>query len=693
MNGRTLSYLLITAFFVANWGVCSACNQPPVAQIDHDVTPWEIYVTAGTTVVLDGSDSYDPDGYIQWYRWTLYRWNGSYYAFYASIWWDDPVYEYEDTFDEPGSYIVELDVQDDDDAWSYYSDSSDVLAVTVTIDDYDEYLAYGGAGEAEIDYTLEPEDGGFRRAVKLIVKDDGGSTVKTVNLEDDLGSQYTTWDGTDDSDEPVEPGEYTAIIQMGVGYGPSDYFSDSCTITIVKVTMDYCPDITYYAYRPTPIFFTMEPDCGSYPHSGSLYIADSGSQTIFVEDLGETLGSQEYRWNGKKSDGTWAPPDDYTVTVELQVGSGGSIIFSDSCSLTILPSVTKVQYDDPGTGWTDVGGTLCVRTGTTVSFRAVPNPTGASWPSGQPVWSGTSGATGTGETVSVAFSTLSSTYTGNPPDYKTVKAQNGNSATANVIVYDFEGNLTPQDNFAGRSTEHYGIAELVNLGYSTDPAGIPAYLLGGLEWTIADGVGLLSNVNISLGTATYNARYSAGQTSLRITVNSGPSKDDTDLYTREVILPSETRMTRVDGTVWHIQGRASAGLALYYWLDPKDVSFSNLTFGEGSCPATDATGIYLNPSPGDHPENTFGPIIGGNISTGCRVLYNDHAWTNYAEWGDGGTFTWNIPSQYIDNMGVRHTFGSGQVHNPTIEPNGTTTMRKGGHSGTAAVNDPSVGWP
>jgi hypothetical protein len=81
-----------------------------------------------------------------------------------------------------------------------------------------------------------------------------------------------------------------------------------------------------------------------------------------------------------------------------------------------------------------------VLVGHSVSFQAVPTPNGSGWPAGWPVWSGSSGASGTGPTCSVTFSTLSSSTS----NYYTVTATCGNTyATVNVIVYDLFPILTP----------------------------------------------------------------------------------------------------------------------------------------------------------------------------------------------------------------------------------------------------------
>ena len=97
----------------------------------------------------------------------------------------------------------------------------------------------------------------------------------------------------------------------------------------------------------------------------------------------------------------------------------------------VAPSVTvdHISWQIAGSAWS-TSSSLTVALGTTVAFQAFPNPSGASWPSGQPVWGGTSGASGTGGTASVTFSTASSSAT----DFKTVTATCGNTVTVNVLV-------------------------------------------------------------------------------------------------------------------------------------------------------------------------------------------------------------------------------------------------------------------
>lgn len=349
----------------------------------------------------------------------------------------------------------------------------------------------------------------------------------------------------------------------------------------------------------------------------------------------------------------------------------------DEETVTIV-TVARIQWYDGGI-WTDVSGApLNVLTGTTVSYKAIPAPAGASWPAGYPVWGGE--ASGTGETKDVTFSTLSTSTS----DYKEVKARCGTQpwVTVNAIVFDFLVFAAPIDFFEGRSLTRLGLEEKAALELIIVPAGTAT---GTVAWTKTNGVGSVTGT-------TYDAEHVAGGVTLRATLTTGPSSGKFREAVRTVVAPSGTRMTRVNTNVWHKQGIASAGIALYYWLDPKDVSFKYLTFGEDACPATDVDGFFLTSPPGPHTQNTLGAIGGGNSQNGCRLIISDKAGAARKPWGNGGTYTWSIPTQYIDDNDARHTFGNKKNHVITIQPNGTTTVAKGGQSGSAAVNAPTSGF-
>lgn len=97
----------------------------------------------------------------------------------------------------------------------------------------------------------------------------------------------------------------------------------------------------------------------------------------------------------------------------------------------VVVELVKMQYNDSANGWTDISGTMFAYVDSLIEFRAVKEPNTAPWPSGKPVWSGSSGASGTDVTeITVTFDTVSS----HPDDYMTVQVQCGTMLTANVIV-------------------------------------------------------------------------------------------------------------------------------------------------------------------------------------------------------------------------------------------------------------------
>ncbi len=513
------------------------------------------------------------------------------------------------------------------------------------------------------------------------------------------------WDWTNDDsyDYSESPGDgiathiytdaetYTVKLRVTDDDGATD--TDTCTVYVVKVN-DVEEDKTL-ACVDEDITFT----ANSFPSDKSL---------------GCIQWQKNYRQNSTDPWGNWVIASGGDNTAVLNTNTPGFYKYrarngsDDSWKQSSVVTVVKVdiiQYDDTDNGYTNIEFPLFVRIGTTVTFKAIPLPSDASWPSGKPVWGGTSGASGSGETTDVTFSTLSSTLT----DYKTVTAECGNTETADIVVFDFEGTFTPGDNFDDRSTEYYGIEELVALSFETDPWSVTAGQAGGLEWTKGSDSqpGSVSNVDIDYGTADYDAEESPGTVWLKLTIKSGPSKGSWEGYQKDVILPTGTRLTRVNpNNVYHIQYTASAGIKLYYWLDPKNVSFKYLTFGEGSCPSTNVSGFFLKNEPwldwppptnsypngtqvAGHPPWTLGAILGGNITTGCRVSGPDYSCTGVADPWAAGSFTYVIPTEYGDDTTSRHQFGT-KTKVATYDVNGKATNTKGLQSGEAALNDPSM---
>lgn len=361
--------------------------------------------------------------------------------------------------------------------------------------------------------------------------------------------------------------------------------------------------------------------------------------------------------------------------------AGDNLVPSPKAKVAIkVVGVAKLQYKS-GSTFVDISDSLYVLKGTTVTFKATPNPAGA-WPLNKPVWGGTAGATGHEETKDVTF-----TENGT----KTVTVTCGNMVSVSVTVYELTGVHIAEAWFNGRATVYYGVAEVANLSFTTDPAGVTAAQIGGLAWSVATGGGAITKDNGD-GTGTYKAPNTASAVTLSLTVQGGPSKNRSAAMDFSVIAPSGTTLTRTHPTtVWHRQNAASAGIELVYSLRPTQVSFEYVQFGEGRSDVFDAAGICVT-IPG-HSENTFGAILRpADNATGSKVSVTDKAWIFYAAWAGGGSFVWKIPTQYIAG-GVRYSFGLKQNQTATILANGDTTQAKDNQSGTAPMMTNGVPTP
>ena len=233
-----------------------------------------------------------------------------------------------------------------------------------------------------------------------------------------------------------------------------------------------------------------------------------------------------------------------------------------------------------------------------------------------------------------------------------------------------------------------------------------------LTWTLTGFPAMsINNVNPN-GTATFTAGTTGGLVVLTLTDKNGKFAT-IKLW---VTPPTGTRMTRFDNNVYHWQGFASAGIEQWYWLSPTDVSFHNVTLGEDTCPATNVTGFFqsfspwinvavLPPPPGTitnnypnggpppaHQQGTIGAISTGNATFGCYAISPDYAFTGGANPYAAGTYTWSIPTQWIDSSSTRHTFGTPQNQVSAYDAAGTATVTKGSQPGSARLNDPSSGY-
>jgi hypothetical protein len=276
-----------------------------------------------------------------------------------------------------------------------------------------------------------------------------------------------------------------------------------------------------------------------------------------------------------------------------------------------------------------------------------------------------------GSTTSLTSGSLPSIYQGGTHPCSLV--QRTPSGGDNV----FTGVLTPQDNFSGRSTSRFGIAEVINLSFN---AQVTAAALGGLQWSIVSGGGSLANAGTA-GTATYTAPATAATVVLRLAIVSGSSQGTKKDYTITIVTPSGGLETKSGlYNIRHTQGYISVGFRAVAFLGPTDVSFANLHFAEGSALAV-ASGYFASLNGHAHPPtSTPLPTIGSCDSViGCQVL-------NVVDTVDtqddpppfsSGDFLWPIPWQYQAPGGALTTFTTVN-HHSTADATGTATISKAG---------------
>ncbi len=350
--------------------------------------------------------------------------------------------------------------------------------------------------------------------------------------------------------------------------------------------------------------YSCHPDCGpNYsdeidPYSCELEVGQSCQVTVwetanFID--GQTIGpyAAESQWSLTEQIATVDPAVGGTTTVTATSGGGAGLdallpwqqIYgfdgytcmelysyqpSFSAGISVATSIQKLQYAGES-GNVDISDTLYVLKGTTVTFNAVPSPANAQFASGKPVWSGSSGASGSGQTKQVTFDSASTSAT----DYKTVVATAGNAKTANVIVIELAGTLTPDDPFTGRSQTSFGIHERLGLSCSITPSGISTSQIGGAEWIQVAGNGTINTQ--ADGTGTYRVSDSPESATLKLTMLDGPSKGSGVSTNITIVAPSGGYVQKFSG-VRHFQNWWSCGFLGDIFITPADVSFANLWF-------------------------------------------------------------------------------------------------------------------
>ena len=249
-------------------------------------------------------------------------------------------------------------------------------------------------------------------------------------------------------------------------------------------------------------------------------------------------------------------------------------------------------------------------------------------------------------------------------------------------MLELTGNLTPDDNFSGRSTTNLGIHEHITLSSSIIPSGISAAQVGGIQWQQNSGNGNLSNA-LTDGTASYDVADSPESATLQLRMLDGPSKDSGPSKSLTIVAPSAgyARKQPTSG-IRHDQYWWSCGFLGDLYVLPDDVSFNNLFFKEEEVGATANGWLSFLNNQGHFPGGAV-RIGFGNISIGARVIGDDQIFSGkYDDVHHGayanGNVNWPIPWKYsVDSVSwnsittVNQTASSTSTGRCTISKDGS----------------------
>ncbi len=236
------------------------------------------------------------------------------------------------------------------------------------------------------------------------------------------------------------------------------------------------------------------------------------------------------------------------------------------------------------------------------------------------------------------------------------------------------GTLTPRDNFAGRSSTRFGVGEIIDLNFFSFPV-TGAAALGGLEWHLVAGGGALAGVTPA-GTATYTAPAVAAGAVLELRVAAGATAGRViSTHAITIVTPTGVRMTEVPGTAPGFgapAGTCGAGFQANPFIEPQDVSFQGVMFGEGTVAAVvTPPGSFWSIYAGR--VHALGGLVAGgpgNAVTGTPVLGVDtiktflgpaHSILGVSICG-ASDFLWAIPWEFSVGGGPRTRFAVANHH-------------------------------
>lgn len=271
-----------------------------------------------------------------------------------------------------------------------------------------------------------------------------------------------------------------------------------------------------------------------------------------------------------------------------------------------------------------------------------------------------------------------------------------NQQAALIVIlssgHRLDGVFTFEDPFTGRSENKCGLAEVVNLSFTTTPSGITVSQIGGLQWKRISGTGGSVTDDDDDGLGVFTAASSAGVTFLELRILSGPSKGFGRAKFIDTVAPSGD-MVRTSNLA-HTVNTWSVAFEGKIYLTPKDVSFQNLQFREGFTTAV-ATGYLAVWNGKQHQTGSWMSIGPGNINTGCRVYTIDAVRSGtLGPPYSAGDFIWQIPWEFRVGSSGSPVYSFFRNHHAySLDASGTAYIEKAGAGPfSKKASDPTSGF-
>jgi hypothetical protein len=373
--------------------------------------------------------------------------------------------------------------------------------------------------------------------------------------------------------------------------------------------------------------------------SSSVTLAGGASQTVALS--GRSIG-------------------DATITATEHYSAASSA----SKVAHVIPKVAKIEYQLAGSDdWRLARRPITVPVGATVAFKAIPLPSTGTFPSGEPIWSGTSGASGTGDTTTVQFNTASPAGTS-----YTVTATCGNSVTMYVICVNVQlitrtEASTPDGSPSSRTT--VGVGEIVDVTLTPTS-------LGHVTWSLAGGGELSATKGNPIeftapGQAANPCTITANCAGLSWTVPFN-------------VIPPAGETATVSSINSYLIGTQGVGFVLAITVTPTNVSFHNVSIKEQKGTRSNITGVFKShPTKNIHHPNIHFTLLDVNNQ------WSDTLWCQgypANEWSLGH-MDWTIPVRWAVNP-IPTAPGSEGIPDRTetfdMAPDGTTTLSKLGRT-------------